>query len=70
MTERAGAPRRRSGAHSPRVTPVDMVAGSLKVLGGSAQDPPALPPLSVLKQNVSVRVEAVLLFTPGTLNPK
>lgn len=35
VTERAGAPRRRSGAHSPRVTPVDMVAGSLKVLGAA-----------------------------------
>ena len=45
-TERAGPPLRHNSAHSPRVTPVDIAAGRLDVLGGMHRGPQGQPAIS------------------------
>lgn len=49
LSEGAGTPLRYNGAHSPRVTPVDMAAGSLDVLRELHKGPQGLPAISCAK---------------------
>lgn len=64
LTERAGSPLRQNGAHSLRVTPVDMAAGRLDILGKTHKVHEDCLLFHVLKQNVNMLAEALfLLFT-------
>ncbi len=73
MTHIRSEPRRlreqalHNGAHSPRVTPVDMAAGRLDIFGETHQVHKGCLLFHVLKQNVNMLAEAMfLLFTSGS----